>query len=235
MFNDSAGGGHAVVTGSSGGIGRAIAAALLAGGWRVTGLDLAPATLQHPRFSARAVDLADDPALARAAAPLQDADALVHAAGVLRVGALGRLDAQAGALMWRLHVDAATRLADALVPAMAARGRGRVVFIGSRVAQGLPGRGQYAATKAALIALARSWAVEVAARGVTVNVVSPGATATAMLSDPARAASAPRLPPIGRLVEPDEIAALVAYLLSPPAAAITGQNLTICGGASLSQ
>ena len=135
--------------------------------------------------------------------------------------------------MWRLHVDAAARLADALVPAMAARGQGRVVFVGSRVAQGLPGRGQYAATKAALIALARSWAAEVAPQGVTVNVVSPGATQTSMLQDPARAGSAPRMPPIGRLIRPEEIAALVGFLLSPQAAAITGQDLAICGGSSL--
>ena len=54
-----------------------------------------------------------------------------------------------------------------------------------------------------------------------------------MLEDPARVASAPRVPPLGRLIEPAEIAELVAYLLSPAAAAITGQELTICGGASL--
>ena len=224
---------HAVVTGSSGGIGRAIASHLLDEGWRVSGLDLAAPTLSHARFAHAAVDLCDAGAIARAAGTLEDADALVHAAGVLRVGPLGALDHAGGELMWRLHVDAATRLADALVPAMAARGRGRVVFVGSRVAQGLPGRGQYAATKAALIALARSWAAEVAAQGVTVNVVSPGATQTSMLQDPARAASAPRLPPIGRLIQPEEIAALVAFLLSAQAAAITGQDLVICGGASL--
>ncbi|WP_431121505.1 SDR family NAD(P)-dependent oxidoreductase [Variovorax paradoxus] len=224
---------HAAVTGSSGGIGRAIASHLLEQGWRVSGLDLAAPTLSHEGFTHAAVDLSDAGAIARATPALQHADALVHAAGVLRVGPLGQLDHAGGELMWRLHVDAATRLADALVPAMAARGRGRVVFIGSRVAQGLPGRGQYAATKAALIALARSWAAEVAASGVTVNVVSPGATQTAMLLDPARAGSAPRLPPIGRLIEPAEIAALVAFLLSAPAAAITGQDIAICGGASL--
>ena len=97
----------------------------------------------------------------------------------------------------------------------------------------MPGRGQYAATKAALIALARSWAREVAAKGVTINVVSPAATATAMLEDPARAATAPRIPPLGRLIEPAEIAEVVAFLLSPAAAAITGQDIAVCGGASL--
>lgn len=226
---------HAVVTGSSGGIGQAIAEDLLAAGWRVTGVDLAAPAITHAAFTHRSLDLTQGAQIVALASGLENVDALVHAAGVLRVAPLGQLDAAAGALMWQLHVDAGTRLADALVPAMAERGFGRVVFIGSRVAQGLPGRGQYAATKAAVIALARSWAVEVAPRGVTVNVVSPGATATPMLKDPARAGSAPRMPPMGRLVEPREIAALVGYLLSPAAAAITGQNLNICGGSSLSQ
>lgn len=224
---------HAVVTGSSSGIGCAIAQSLLAQGWKVTGLDLASPSIDHPVFEGLQVNLTDATALADAASRLQQASALVHAAGVLRVGRLDQLDADDGSLMWRLHVDAATRLCRALVPAMAARGDGRVVFIGSRVAHGMPGRGQYAATKAALVALARSWAAEVAPQGVTLNVVSPAATATGMLSDPARASSAPRLPPIGRLIEPNEIAALVSYLLSPAAAAITGQDIAICGGASL--
>lgn len=227
--------GHVVVTGASSGIGRAIAQALLAAGWRITGLDVAQASIVHGSYTHMPVDLSDGAAIARAAADLPAVDALVHAAGVLRVGALGQLDHDGGALMWRLHVDAATRLADAIVPGMAQRGQGRVVFIGSRVAQGMAGRGQYAATKAALIALARSWAAEVAAQGVTVNVVSPAATATGMLNDPARAGSAPRLPPIGRLIEPAEIAALVGFLLSPSAAAITGQDIAICGGSSLAR
>lgn len=224
---------HAVVTGSSAGIGRCIAHTLLGAGWRVSGLDVGAATLDHPSFTAVPVDLGVPAALADALAALPPADALVHAAGVLRVGRLGALDHAGGTLMWRLHVDAPSRLADALVPAMAERGAGRVVFIGSRVAQGMPGRGQYAATKAALIALARSWAAEVAPRGVTVNVVSPAATQTRMLSDPSRSASAPRLPPVGRLIQPQEIADLVLYLLGPSAAAITGQDIAICGGSSL--
>lgn len=226
---------HAAVTGSSSGIGRAIAQALLTAGWRVSGLDVSAPSIAHPAFVPVPVDLAQGADIARAAAGLTGVDALVHAAGVLRVGRLGNLDPASGELMWRLHVDAATRLADAIVPAMAARGAGRVVFIGSRVAQGMPGRGQYAATKAALVALARSWGAEVAAQGVTVNVISPAATATGMLQDPARAGSAPRLPPLGRLIEPAEIAALVGYLLSPAAAAITGQDIAICGGSSLPQ
>ena len=110
---------------------------------------------------------------------------------------------------------------------------GRVILIGSRVASGAAGRSQYAASKAALLGLARSWAAELAPRGITVNVVAPGATDTPMLNDPARGSVPPRLPPIGRFVQPAEVAALVAFLLGEEAAAITGQQIVICGGASL--
>ncbi|RZS81473.1 SDR family NAD(P)-dependent oxidoreductase [Pigmentiphaga kullae] len=225
---------RAAVTGSSAGIGRAVAAALLEQGWRVVGLDRAAATLDHPRFEGRPVDLADANAIAGALPGVLDCDALVHAAGIMRTAPLGSLDGADFESMWRLHVAAGSQLADGMVPAMAARGRGRVVLIGSRVSRGMAGRSQYAAVKAALVAMGRSWAAEVAARGVTVNVVSPAATRTAMLDDPGRAASAPRLPPRGRLIEPAEVAALVGFLLSDAAAAITGQDIQVCGGASLS-
>ena len=225
-----------VVTGAASGIGRAIALHLLDAGWPVIGVDRAACDIAHAGFTSVAVDLTDGAALAACLPRLRAAFGLVHAAGLLRVARLGEYDPAAGELMWRVHVQAAMALADALGPTLAARpDGGRIVLIGSRVAHGMPGRGQYAATKAALVALARSWAAELAAHGVTVNVVAPAATATAMLADPARAASAPRLPPIGRLIEPAEIAALVAYLLCPAAAAITGQELLVCGGSSLAQ
>ena len=110
-----------------------------------------------------------------------------------------------------------------------------VLRIGCRVAQGKAGRSQYAATKSALLGLARSSAAELIGAGVTVNLVSPAATQTAMLDDPARRSEPPLLPPLGRLIRPQEIAALVGFLLSEPAAAITGQDIQICGGASLAR
>jgi NAD(P)-dependent dehydrogenase (short-subunit alcohol dehydrogenase family) len=222
---------HAVVTGSSSGIGQAIAGRLLGDGWAVSGLDVAAAAIDHPRFSAHAVDLADGAATARVGEALAPADALVHAAGIMRGGAVGEVPAATAALMWRIHVAAAQVLGAALLPRMP--GGGRVVLIGSRAAAGAPGRADYAATKAALVGLARSWAMELLPRGITANVIAPAATDTAMIRDPARAGIALRLPPGGRLIAPEEVAGLAAFLLSEEARSITGQAITICAGASL--
>ena len=221
---------HAVVTGTSSGIGAAIADRLLREGWRVTGLSRTDPGGRPAAFTHRAVDLLDAEALRGAVEGLRPA-ALVHAAGLMRTAPLGSLDPAAGAGMWRLHVDVASRLADAIVPGM--EDGGRVVLIGSRTAAGAAGRSQYAATKAALVGMARSWAAELAPRGITVNVVAPAATDTPMLCDPGRAGVSPRLPPIGRLIDPAEVAALTAFLLGPEAGAITGQQIVICGGSSL--
>ena len=221
---------HAVVTGASSGIGAAIVDRLLHEGWRVTGISRSAPPVAHPSFTPLALDLSDLSAIRPAVAGLKPG-ALVHAAGLLRVGGLGALEPEAGAMMWRLHVAAAEQLADALVPEMP--DGGRLVLIGSRTASGAAGRSQYAATKAALVAMARSWAAELAARQITVNVVAPAATETPMLLDPARRGVAPRLPPIGRFVQPREVAGTVAFLLSRDAGAITGQQIIICGGSSL--
>lgn len=221
----------ALVTGSSSGIGRAIALRLLEDGWRVTGLDRAPGSIGHPLFDSVEVDLGDAGAREAMLAGLGPRQAFVHAAGVMRGGRLGALDHRDGELLWRIHVEAAIAIADRLAPSLGPGGR--IVMIGSRAIKGVAGKSQYGAAKAALAALARAWAKELVGRGITVNVVSPAATETPMLSDPERSVVPPETPPMGRRIRPDEIASLVAYLLSPQADAITGQDISICGGASL--
>lgn len=222
---------HAVVTGASSGIGQAIVERLLSDGWRVTGL--CRSYIETPRGSLKIVpvDVTDFAALGPVCDELGTADALVHAAGFMRTAPLGQLSHDDGAAMWRLHVESVSFLANRLVPRMPPGGR--IVLLGSRTANGAATRSQYAATKSALVGLARSWAAELAPKGITVNVVAPGATDTPFLRDPARAATPPRLPPIGRFITPGEVAALTGFLLSADASAITGQQIVMCGGASL--
>ncbi len=221
----------AVVTGTSSGIGKAIAARLLGGGWRIHGLDLAAESLQDQTYTHHRVDLTDRKATVLVANAVGNVDAIVHAAGIMRGARLGMLDHVAGEALWRLHVEAAAVLVDAL--AMQLPRGGRIVLIGSRAAKGVVGKSQYGAAKAALVALARAWAKELVARGITVNVIAPAATQTAMLTDPDRAVMPPETPPIGRRIRPEEVASLADFLLSSDAAAITGQEISICGGASL--
>jgi 3-oxoacyl-[acyl-carrier protein] reductase len=222
---------RAIVSGTSSGIGQAIAERLLSEGWQVIGFDRAEPAIKHCKFQAEAADLSDLEALRRRLQAAPTPDAVVHAAGHMRIGALGAIDVADGLNMWTVHVGAATLLATEFAPRMG--DGGRIVLIGSRAASGVAGRSQYAAVKAALVGLARSWAIELAPRGITVNVVAPAATDTPFLHDPDRAGSAPKKPPIGRFVKPEEVAALTTFLLSPEAAAITGQQIVCCGGSSL--
>ncbi|MFM6851681.1 MAG: SDR family NAD(P)-dependent oxidoreductase [Terrabacter sp.] len=225
----------AVVTGASSGIGLAIADDLVGVGWRVLGLSrsrggLPDAATWVPCDLADVVS-ADEAVRAVRETTAGGVDAIVHAAGLQYSAGVGDLKPEQGERMWAVHVRAAELVVGGLVDVLV--DGGRVVLVGSRTMTGVPGKSQYAATKAALAAMARAWAGELAPRGITVNVVAPGPTRTAMLDDPNRSSVPPVVPPLGRLVKPSEVAALTRFLLEPTGAMVTGQTLVICGGASL--
>ncbi|QGU10817.1 SDR family oxidoreductase [Leclercia sp. J807] len=221
----------AIVTGASSGIGEAIVNRLLAEGWQVTGISRRGVDNANPNFTSLSVDLCDTVTFSAALNALPVPQAIIHAAGMMAAAPLGELDPAVSARLWGLHIHTAEILFNHFAPRMSAGGR--LVAIGSRTSQGAAGRSQYVATKAALVGMMRSWAAELAPRGITANVVAPGATQTPMLSAPGRETSPPKVPPMGRLIAPEEVAAMVNYLLSAEAAPITGQELVLCGGASL--
>ncbi|MGK6328334.1 SDR family NAD(P)-dependent oxidoreductase [Erwinia sp. DT-104] len=222
---------HALITGVSSGIGAAIADKLLEEGWRVTGLSRTLVKRDSDAFVSLSVDLFNTAALKGALVSVPPVDAVIHAAGMMKAAPLGDLDEETSEKLWQLHIRVAEVLANQLAPQLPTGGR--IVLIGSRTSTGAAGRSQYVSTKSAMKGMVRSWAAELAPRGITANIVAPGATATPMLSQPGRESSPPKMPPIGRYIQPEEVAALVGYLLSPAADAITGQELVICGGGSL--
>lgn len=220
-----------IVTGASSGIGNETVKLLLNTGWQVYGLSRREIELDDDNFTNLTVDLNDQEELASTLDKIGKVDAIVHAAGKMESADLGQLDVEKSADLWWLHVHVAEILANYYADKLPSGGR--IVLVGSRTSRGVAGRSQYVATKAALVGMARSWAAELASKGITVNVIAPGATATPMLLQPERKSSPPKMPPIGRFIEPSEVAHLINFVLSPQAGAITGQELVICGGASL--
>jgi NAD(P)-dependent dehydrogenase (short-subunit alcohol dehydrogenase family) len=140
--------------------------------------------------------------------------------------------------LMNLHVRTAILLAQAVTPGMKRRGNGRIVNVASRAIVGMAGRTTYAASKAALIALTRTWALELGPFGITVNAVSPGPVATPMLerdipegSENAKALAASI--PLRRLGRAEDVARAISFFADPGNSWVTGQNLFVCGGASL--
>ena len=227
----------AIVTGGSTGIGRAIVERLLAAGYEVLSLDLQPSPLRvkHVR-----VDLTDAEATRQAAAEIARSHAattLIHNAGAIRPAPLAEVKLEDLNALASLHLGAAVTLAQAALPAMKAAGYGRIVLVSSRAALGVPTRTAYSATKAGMLGMARTWALELAPLGVTVNVVAPGPVRTAMFHGivPEGSAQEEKLArsiPVGRLGEPDDVARAVMFFAERDAGFVTGQVLYVCGGAS---
>ena len=232
----------ALVTGASTGIGADICKALLDDGYAVANVSRRPSPLDHPRLHNYSVDLSDTVATAEVAAQItsehQITD-LIHNAGVIRPALLGSVDITDLEALTRIHLGAAITLAQAALPAMRDAGNGRIVLISSRAAMGLETRTCYSATKSGMVGMARTWALELGADGITVNVVAPGPIAETEMFDGAIPQESEKRNqiaasiPVKRLGSPGDVTRAVQFFLAPENSFVTGQTLFVCGGASI--
>jgi NAD(P)-dependent dehydrogenase (short-subunit alcohol dehydrogenase family) len=247
---DALAGKHAVVTGASRGIGLAVARALLAQGARVTLMARDAAALEAASAELgggvawQTVDVTDPASVAEAFARAGAADILVNNAGQAASSPFMRTDAAMWQQMLDVNLSGAYHCIQAALPAMLDAGWGRIVNVASTA--GLTGYryvAAYCAAKHGLVGLTRALALELAAKGITVNAVCPGYTETGIVQEAvanivrktgrtegqARAELAAGNPQ-GRLVQPDEVAHAVAMLCMPAAAAMNGQAVAVAGG-----
>jgi NAD(P)-dependent dehydrogenase (short-subunit alcohol dehydrogenase family) len=233
----------AIVTGGSSGIGADISRAFLAGGYEVISLALTAPEFSHGRLHSVVVDLSDAAATRAVAADIAaryPVTHVIHNAGIIRPALLPDVSVEDLHDLTQLHLGAPLLLLQAALPSMRARKFGRVVLLSSRAALGLQTRTAYSATKAGIIGMARTWALELAPDGITVNAIAPGPIAgTKMFHDvipegSEREAALARGIPVGRLGRPDDVSRAVLFFSAPENGFVTGQTLFVCGGASVS-
>jgi 3-oxoacyl-[acyl-carrier protein] reductase len=233
-----------IVSGGSRGLGGAITAAMLAGGWQVAAFSRTATPMvstwaaQHgPRFYWAEVDAEDPRALGafvhETVRRFGRVDALVNNAGIMVEGLL-TLTRQADIhRVLAINLEAAIVLAQAVAKVMLRQRHGAIVNISSvNAVRGHRGVAAYSAAKAGLDGFTRSLARELGAVGVTVNSVAPGHLATDLTAhiDEAQLAQIARRTPLGRLGTLDDVVGVVQFLLSPAAAFVTGQTIVVDGG-----
>ena len=232
----------AIVTGGSTGIGAAICTSLLDRGYNVVCIARRNASINHPRLRSVNVDLADAAATRRVANELaasSPATTIVHNAGAIRERPLEEVEQADFDTLASLHLAAPIALVQANLAAMRAQSYGRIVLISSRAVLGLAKRTVYSATKAGMLGLARTWALELGPAGITANVVAPGPIEETEMFErviprdsPKREAIA-QSTPCRRLGTPADVARAVTFFTGAEAGFVTGQVLYVCGGTSV--
>ena len=240
----------ALVTGAAGGLGTVITSVLVRDGFRVAMVDVDAPRLartvaalppdEQPHALAVVADITDEAGVASSVATVESTwgavDALVSNAGIEPVHQITGLDMQLWDATFAVNTRAPMLYVKHCAPSWVARSTGTVVFVGSRTWQSGSRNIAYAASKAALVGMARSVATDLGPSGVTANVVAPSFVRTPLhaqerVEEHARAFAAAS--PLRRLVEPVDVAHAVAFLVSARARNITGEVLHVAAGSQL--
>lgn len=241
---------HAVITGGGSGIGAAVARQLLDQGLRVTlmGRSLERLRAQQqvlgPEVGLQACDVGDEASVATAFASVGPVDILVNNAGQVETAPLARTSLESWQRLLNVNLTGTFLCSRAVLPGMSERGFGRIVNVASTAAlKGYAYVAAYCAAKHGVLGLTRALALETVKKGITVNAVCPGYTETeivaqavqTIMAKTGRTAEAARAElaaanPQGRLIQPEEVAATVAWLVGEGSASITGQAIAVAGG-----
>lgn len=231
----------AVVTGGARNIGQAIALRLQQDGYRVIVVDIVKPEADSLQADAYQVDLAEADATKRvmgAIAKRYAVTRLINNVGVVAPALLEEATLEDFDALMHLNVRSALVCTQALLPTMKAQGMGRIVMNASRVVLGKEARTIYSATKGALQSMARTWALELAEHGITVNCVAPGPIATSAFwqNNPPDSERARRIIdniPLQRMGQPEDVAQAVSFFCDERSGFMTGQTLFVCGGVTV--
>lgn len=241
---------HAVITGGGSGIGAAVARQLLDQGLRVTLMGRSLERLQAQQqalggeVGLQACDVGDEASVAAAFAALGPVDILVNNAGQVETAPLAKTSLESWQRLLNVNLTGTFLCSRAVLPGMSERGFGRIVNVASTAAlKGYAYVAAYCAAKHGVLGLTRALALETVKKGITVNAVCPGYTETeivaqavqTIMAKTGRTAEAARAElaaanPQGRLIQPEEVAATVAWLVGEGSASITGQAIAVAGG-----